>query len=114
MNIQIIGTRKCNDTRKAERFFKERGLSVHFVDLNERGLSAGELENISRVVGEESLLDRESKLYSRRGLEYMIFDIVEELLRHPLLLKTPVVRCGKEVTVGYVPETWKTWLEQDG
>lgn len=113
MNIQIIGTRKCNDTKKAERFFKERGHRAHFLDLNERGLSAGELENISRVTGAEPLLDRNSKLYRRRGMEYMEFDILEELLRHPLLLRTPIIRCGKEVTVGYEPERWQAWLDRD-
>jgi len=114
MNIQIIGTRKCSDTRKAERFFKERGYKAHFVDLNERGLSIGELENISRVSGTEALLDRESKLYQKRGLAYMEFDILEELLRTPLLLKTPVVRCGKEVTVGLEPQQWQAWLDRNG
>jgi arsenate reductase len=113
MNIQIVGTRKCADTRKAERFFKERGHKAQFVDLNERGLSAGELENISRFTGAEALLDRDSKAYNRRGLAYMEFDILEELLRTPLLLKTPVVRCGREVTVGYEPDRWQTWLDRN-
>jgi arsenate reductase len=113
MNIQIIGTRKCNDTKKAERFFKERGRKIHFVDLAERGLSPGELENISRITGVEPLLDRDSRLYRQRGLAYMEFDILTELLRFPLLLKTPLVRCGGEVTVGYQPGTWLAWLDRD-
>ena len=110
MTVQIIGTRKCSNTRKAERFFKERGINFHLVDLRERGLSKGELKNITRKIDMEDLIDTDCQEYGKRGLEYMIFDPLEKLLEHPLLMKTPVVRYGDRVPVGYSPEEWKQWL----
>ncbi|MGK9369393.1 arsenate reductase family protein [Melioribacter sp. Ez-97] len=110
MNIQIIGTRKCNDTKKAERFFKERGVKFHFKDLNEKGLTKGELDNITRKINLDDLLDKEGRQYKKRNLEYMVYDTEEELLNDPLLLKTPIVRNGNEVTLGYQPEVWKKWI----
>ncbi|MEW6196396.1 MAG: ArsC/Spx/MgsR family protein [Bacteroidota bacterium] len=112
MNIQIIGTKSCNETKKTERFFKERRIPFHFRDLNEKGLSKGEFENITRVILPDDLLDRESKQFKKRNLQYMVFNIEEELLNDPLLLKTPVVRNGKEVTVGYQPDVWKIWIKE--
>ncbi len=109
MNIQIFGTKKCNDTKKAQRFFKERGISIHFRDLTEKGLSSGEFENISRSIKIEDLIDTESKQYKKRGLQFMVFNITEELFEDPLLIKTPIVRNGKEATVGYNSEVWKHW-----
>ena len=109
MNIQIFGTKKCNDTKKAQRFFKERGIKIHFRDLTEKGLSPGELQNISRSVEIEDLLDTESKQYKKRGLQFMVFNTEEELLEDPLLLKTPIVRNGEEATIGYKPDVWKEW-----
>ncbi len=109
MNIQIFGTKKCNNTKKAERFFKERGIKIHFRDLTEKGLAPGELQNISRAIDINELIDVESKQYKKRGMQYMVFNIEEELLADPLLLKTPIVRNGKEATIGYEPEIWKSW-----
>ncbi len=109
MNIQIIGTKKCSETRKAERWFKERRIPFHFRDLTEKGISKGELENITRKIPLDQLLDKEGKEYDRRGLAYMTYNLEEELLEHPLLLKTPIVRNGSDSTVGYVPEVWKNW-----
>lgn len=109
MNIQIIGTKNCSNTRKAERFFKERRIQFHLRDLNEKGLAKGELENICRVFPVEELIDREGKQFKKRNLQFMVFNIEEELLNDPLLLKTPIVRNGKEVTIGYCPEIWKVW-----
>jgi arsenate reductase (glutaredoxin) len=109
MNIQIFGTKKCNETRKAERFFKERNIQIHFRDLTEKGISKGELDNISRNINMEDLIDTSSKQYIKRGLQYMVFNIEEELLEDPLLFKTPIVRNGKDVTIGYQPEVWKKW-----
>lgn len=109
MNIQIIGTKKCKNTQKAERYFKERRLPFHFKDLTEKGLAKGELDNITRVIPLDDLIDRESKRFKDRGMQYMVFDIEEELLSDPLLLKTPIVRNEKLVTVGYKPEEWKEW-----
>ncbi len=111
MNIQIMGTKKCRDTQKAIRFFRERGISFHFRDLTEKGLSKGELENINRNVRPEELIDKDSKRYVERGMRYMIFDIGEELLNDPLLIKTPVVRNGNNSTVGYTPAAWLEWLK---
>jgi arsenate reductase-like glutaredoxin family protein len=111
MNIQIIGTKKCKETQKAERFFKERRIPFHFRDLTEKSLAKGELDNITRVIPLEDLIDRESKRFKDRGMQYMVFDIEEELLSDPLLLKTPVVRNEKLVTVGYQPDVWKEWVK---
>lgn len=109
MNIQIIGTKNCSETRKAERYFKERRIPFHLRDLYEKGLAKGELENITRVIPIEELIDREGKQFKKRNMQFMVFNIEEELLNDPLLLKTPIVRNGKEVTVGYQPGVWKKW-----
>lgn len=109
MNIQIIGTKKCKDTQKAERYFKERRIPFHFKDLTKKGLAKGELDNITRVIPLDDLIDRESKSFKDRGMQYMVFDIEEELLSDPLLLKTPIVRNEKLVTVGYKPKEWNEW-----
>ena len=109
MNIQIFGTKKCRETQKAERYFKERKIPFHFRDLTEKGISKGELDNISSVIPLEELIDRDGKQFEKRNLKFMKFDIEEELLSDPLLLKTPVVRNGRQVTVGNKPEIWKTW-----
>ena len=110
MNIQILGTKKDNDTRKAERFFKERGISYQFRELSEKGISKGELENITRVIELEKLIDKEGKQYKKRNFSFMKYDIAEELLEDPLLFKMPIVRNGSLCTVGYKPETWKEWI----
>lgn len=110
MNVQIIGVKSCTDTRKAERYFKERRIQFHFRDLNEKGLAKGELENIIRVIPLEELIDREGKQFKKRNLQYMVYNIEEELLNDSLLLRTPIVRNGKEVTVGFEPEIWKKWI----
>ncbi len=111
MNIQIMGTKKCRDTQKAIRFFKERRIPFHFRDLNEKGLSKGELENIKRSVKPEELIDTEGKRYKDRGMEFMVFDIEEELLNDALLIKTPIVRNGNLSTAGYDPEVWNEWIK---
>lgn len=110
--IQIFGTQKCSDTRKAERFFSDRRIQFHTRDLNEKGIAKGELDNITRVIPVEELIDREGKQFRKRNLEYMKFDIEEELLKDALLFKTPIVRYGREVTLGYQPEVWKKWINQ--
>ena len=111
--IQIFGTRKCQDTRKAERWFKERGMKIQSVDLAEKGLSPGELKSVAaRVGGVEALIDRDSKRYVDKGLKYSAPTgprIEALLLDDPLLLKTPIVRRGSEATLGYHPEVWERW-----
>jgi arsenate reductase-like glutaredoxin family protein len=111
MNIQIFGIKSSSDTRKAERFFKERQIPFHFRDLAEKGISKGELENIKRSITLDDLLDKEGKQYQKRNLSYMVFETEEELLNDPLLFKMPVVRNGKSATVGYQPEVWKEWIK---
>ena len=112
MNIQIIGTKKCKDTQKAERFFKERNIQFHFRDLTIKGLSKGELDNIKRKIPVDTLLNKEGKQFKKRNMEYMVFNTEDELLNDPLLLKTPIVRNGNLSTVGYEPETWKEWISE--
>ena len=109
MNIQIFGTRKCRDTQKAERYFKERRIPYHFVDLNERGLSKGELDKVKAAVGLDALLDRGNKEYLRLNMQYIVQNREEMMLKHPLLLRTPIVRNGPRATVGYHPEIWQEW-----
>jgi arsenate reductase len=113
--VQIFGTKKCKDTRKAERWFKERSMRVQSVDLTEKGLSPGELRSVaSRVGGVEMLIDRESKRYVDKGFKYSAptnARIETVLLEDPLLLKTPIVRRGTEATVGYAPEVWERWKQ---
>ncbi len=113
MNIQIFGTKKCNDTKKAERFFKERGIKYHFRNLNEKGISKGELENIKRAIPLEELIDKNGKEFKKRNLQYMVYDTETELLENPLLFKTPVIRNGTKVTLGYQPEIWKQWIAEE-
>ena len=110
--IQILGTKKSNDTKKAMRFFSERRVPYHFRDLTEKGLSPGEIDNICRTVDPEELLDTDSPQYKKRGMGYMDFDIREEVLEDPLLLNMPIVRHGAESTVGYSPEVWKRWISE--
>ena len=112
MNIQIIGTKKCNGTKKAQRFFKERRINFHFKDLAEKGLSKGELENICRSIDCDELLDKSSKQYKKRGLEFMVFNIEEELLADSQLLKTPIVRNGNKATLGVDEEIWNEWIKE--
>jgi arsenate reductase len=110
--IQIFGTKKCQDSRKAERWFKERGRQVQVIDLKQKGMSPGELKSVAAKVGIESLIDREGQRYIDKGLKYAAPTgprIEQMLLDDPLLMKTPVVRAGKEATVGYQPDVWETW-----
>jgi Spx/MgsR family transcriptional regulator len=112
MNIQIIGTKNCSDTRKAERFFKERNIPFHFRDLNEKNLAKGELDNILLVYTPDELIDREGKQFKKRNMQYMKFEVLEELMNDSLLLRTPIVRNGRKVTVGYQPEKWTIWIKE--
>ena len=111
MNIQIFGTLKCQETRKAQRYFKERGIPFQFINLSEKGLSKGELNSVKAAVGINNLIDQGGKEYTRLNLKYLTHSIDEELLNHPLLFKTPIVRYGNKATVGYTPGLWKEWAE---
>jgi arsenate reductase-like glutaredoxin family protein len=110
VNIQIFGTLKCQETRKAQRYFKERGIPFQFMNLTERGPSKGEMNSIKAVVGMDNLVDRDGKEYARLNLQYLTHNIEEELLNHPLLFRTPIVRNGSKATVGYAPDIWKGWI----
>ncbi|MBU5591459.1 arsenate reductase family protein [Clostridium sp. MSJ-4] len=111
MNIQIFGIKKCFDTKKAERYFKERKIKYQFIDLNEKSLSKGELQSVKAAVGLGNLINKESKEYERLNLQHIRSDSTREelLLNNPKLYRTPIVRNGKQATVGYEPELWKTW-----
>lgn len=111
MNIQIFGKKKCQDTRKAERFFKERGIKVQTIDLLQKGLSRGEFRSVVQSVGGlEHLIDDKGKDYS--AIAYLLEEAKEEkLMDMPSLYKTPIVRNGKKATVGYAPDVWKEWAE---
>lgn len=109
MNIQVFGIKKCQDTRKTERYFKERGIPYQFIDLNVRGLSKGELDKVKVAVGLENMIDRDGREFAKRNLKYIVHDIEEMLLAHPVLFKTPIVRNGAKATIGYCPEVWRNW-----
>ena len=112
MNIQIFGTKKCNDTKKAERFFKERGVKVQFIDMKEKGMSKGEFTSVASAIGGiENMLDPECRDKDTLALiKYLAEeDKLQKILENPQVIKTPVVRNGKQSTIGYRPEVWKTW-----
>lgn len=112
MNIQIFGANKCFDTKKAMRYFKERGIKYQFIDMKEKGMSKGEYASIKQAVGGlENLLDENCKDKDMLALIKYISDEDkdEKILENQKVLKTPVVRNGKQATVGYQPEIWKTW-----
>jgi arsenate reductase len=109
LNIQLIGTKKCRVTQKAERFFKERRIPFQFRDLAEKGISKGELDNITRVIPLEELIDKEGNQFNKRNMKFMVYNVEDALLNDPLLFRTPIVRNGKLVTLGYKPEVWVQW-----
>ena len=113
MEVQIFGTKGCAETRKAERFFKERRIRIHFVDLKQRAASAGELRRFAQKFGAEALLDRAGKRFRDRGLHVAHLPesrIVPLLLDDPLLLRTPLSRSGNRLTVGWDEAKWKEWV----
>ncbi len=112
MNIQIFGTNKSFDTKKAVRFFKERNIKVQFIDMKEKGLSRGELESVVRAAGGlEALLDENCRDQDALALIKYISDRdkMEKLLENQQVLKLPIVRNGRQATAGCHPEIWKTW-----
>ncbi len=111
MKIQIFGVKKCFNTKKAERYFKERRIKYQFVDLTIVGLSKGELQSVKAALGLTNLINSESKDYKRLNMDRISSASVREemLLNNPGLYKTPIVRNGKQATVGYEPDIWKSW-----
>lgn len=108
--IQIFGTKKCKDTQKAIRFFKERNIQIQFIDLSQKGISKGELRSVAQSVGLENLINPKSKEYEKQNLEYIHYDKEEKILDFPMILKTPIVRMKTKATVGYEPDSWKLWI----
>ena len=109
MNVQIFGKSKCFDTKKAERWFKERRIKYQSIDLLRYGMSRGELTSVKNAVGLDALIDE--KAPDAELLRYLAYDEdkLEKLFEDPRLLRTPIVRNGKQATVGYAPEVWKDW-----
>ena len=112
MNIQIFGKSKCFDTKKAERYFKERRIKYQYVDLMRYGLSGKEFEAVLRGVGGiDQLIDWEGKSPEITLMKYMDDKVAKEdkVFDDPGLMRTPIVRNGKHVTLGYCPDVWATW-----
>ena len=105
IQAQIFGFTDCQDTRKAQRFFKERGIIVHFVDLKERPAARGELRRFADKYGAAALIDREGARFKALGLR-VAGDSTE-----PRLLRTPLVRYGGRVAIGHTPDTWREWVD---
>ena len=112
MNIQIFGKSKCFDTKKAERYFKERRIQYQYIDLLRYGMSGKEFDSVLRAVGGiDNLIDWDGKHQEITNMKYMDDPVAKEdkVFDEPALMKTPIVRNGKQATVGYQPETWETW-----
>ena len=112
MNIQIFGKSKCFDTKKAERYFKERRIRYQFIDLPRFGMSGREFDSVLRAVGGvDKLIDWDGKSGEITLMRYMDDAAAKEdkIFENPGLMKTPVVRNGKQATVGYCPEIWAAW-----
>jgi arsenate reductase-like glutaredoxin family protein len=110
LEIQIFGVKKCSDSNKAERYFKERRIQFQYRDLTIKGVSKKELDDILRFYSPEDVINKQGKRYRERNLEFIKHDIIEELLGDPLLIRTPVVRFKNLVTIGYTPEIWQKSL----
>ena len=112
MEVQIFGTKKSADTRKALRFFSERRIKTHFVDLDERAASMGELTRFVQKFGLDRLVDRDSARYADLGLRHARLSderMLQTLLEEPRLLRMPLVRNGNALTVGVAEQDWKAW-----
>jgi arsenate reductase-like glutaredoxin family protein len=115
LEVQIFGIKKSADTRKALRFFSERRIRTHFVDLTEKPASLGELRRFAQKFGVMSLVDKDSKQFAELGLRYAQLSDdrwLQKLTEEPLLLKIPLVRNAKQLTIGPDESTWKSWTER--
>jgi len=113
MDVQIFGVKKSSETRKALRFFAERRIKTHFVDLMERAASRGELQRFAQKFGVSGLIDETARRYAELGLRTARYGDerwLEILVDEPLLLKMPLVRRGNALTIGAAESTWKSWL----
>ncbi len=114
MDVQIFGVKNNADVRKAERFFKERRIQVHFMDFKQRSPSVGELKRFFQKFGEERLIDRESKRFKALGLHTAYYGDdrwLEIASEEPLILHQPLVRSGKHLTVGLAEDEWRSWVD---
>ena len=110
VNIQIFGSKKNNDSKKAERWFKERRIKYQYIDLLTKGLSLGEYRSVKAAVGFEALVNTQCDEYEDLGLQYVLPQAVDQRIADcPAILNAPIVRNGKQATVGYCPEIWKDW-----
>ena len=111
MNIQIFGVKKCFDTQKAERYFKERKIKYQFIDLSQKALSKGELNSVKNSVGINNLINIKVKEYKILNLDSIRSEIIKQevLFNNPRLYNTPIVRNDKLATIGYNPEVWEAW-----
>jgi arsenate reductase-like glutaredoxin family protein len=109
MNIQIFGKSKCFDTKKAERYFKERGIKYQRIDIIGFGMSRGEFNSVKAAIGLNAMINNNAP--GSEILTYLAYDAdrEEKLFENPAFIKTPIVRNGKKATAGYCPEVWKTW-----
>jgi len=113
MDVQVFGTRKCQDTRKALRFFAERRVKTHFMDLQVRAAAVGELRRFAQKFGVAALVDREGKRFADLGLRSAALSDerwLDRLAEEPLLLRTPLVRCQQRLTIGAAEEAWREWV----
>ena len=109
MNVQIFGKSKCFDTKKAERYFKERRIKYQFIDVLKYGMSRGELSSVKNAVGLDAMVDTEDQDYPLFKYLASADAKLDKLFETPYLIRTPVVRNGKQATVGFCPEVWKDW-----
>ena len=112
MNIQIFGTKKCSDTRKAERYFKERRIKYQMIDLREKDMSRGEFNSVKQEVGGiDSMINENAK--DKDVITLMKYlsdsDKEEKLIENQQVIKTPIVRNGRQATIGFCPDVWKNW-----
>lgn len=114
LQVQVFGTKKSKETRAAERFFKERKVKIHFVDLKERPIAKGELQRFVQKFGLNALLDLSGKAYAQSNLAYLRTTeegVIQKVMETPELLRLPMVRGGKTLTVGEDPAGWKAMLD---
>ncbi|MBR5543721.1 MAG: ArsC family transcriptional regulator [Oscillospiraceae bacterium] len=111
MNIQIYGSKSCFDTKKAERYFKERRIKFQAIDLPRFGLSPKEFELVKSKAGLDAMINTKAKNYSSSFIAYLADDTAkaEKLMDDPSLITTPIVRNGREITIGFCPDVWKNW-----
>jgi arsenate reductase (glutaredoxin) len=110
--IQILVKKKCQYSKKAERFFKERRIEIQVRNMEEKPLSEGEWKNVLSFFSPDELIDKASRAYKKKKMSYMEYDALEEMKEEPGLVRTPIVRNKGKVTVGHTPKVWEEWLAE--